>query len=472
MTPTSQLPSKSLFTPLRAISRRGFGRLFAMGFVGSLTVGVAGCDFGASEPETPSAGEAPPTASTVPLRIASTATAEFNERVRLAWNAISEQPLEITAATGATLREAAERTDVVLFRTSEMGDFQAADLLTPLAESFLKSEEVAADAFLPGLINGSMKWGDEIYGLPLGAALPAVWLSADTETADSLTWKAYRDLLNGIPEGQAAEPLADGWAAIALLNRTSMQTGATWLFERNTLQPVLETPPYARALEQMVADRQRYPQDLLTPEEVWSRLNAGELQVAIGWPASGEAGPSAAIRMLPYPTAEEVFIDDWKPAESIPRPPFLSPRGLMVAVAASCRQTAAARSFMAWLAGREGHAAVRTASSDLAANRATLLTGETGGLPIVPDSDLTRGTYDEYVIETLSDGQVRPSLRLPGADAYLAALDAQVVRALAGEIGPEEALAAAAEEWEAITERIGRQQQLRAWRQAQGLRGR
>lgn len=469
MTPIFPRSSK---TVCRAFSRRGFLWSFTAVCVGSAAIGISGCDFGSSEVEQATTEVAPTAASTVPLRITSTATAEFNQRVQMAWSAVSEQPLEITSASDDTLVDEAERTDVVLFRTSEMGDLQAADLLTPLAEKFLESEPVAADSFLAGLVNGSMRWGDETYALPLGTALPAVWGTAETDADESLTWKDFSERVRAVPEGQAAEPLAEGWAAIALLHRASTQTSATWLFERNTLKPVLQSPPYVRALEQLVADRERYPQALLTPEEVWSRLHAGELQIAIGWPTGGELGTAAAVRMLPYPTAEEVFIDQWKPAELAPRPPFVSPRGLLVAVAASCRQTAAARTFMTWLTGREGHAAVRSASSNLAANRTAVLPDEAGGLAVAPEGNLARGSYDKYVIETLGDGQVRPSLRLPGADEYLAALDAQVVRALAGEATPEEALEAASEEWEAITERLGRQKQLRAWMQAQGLRGR
>ncbi|WP_164102105.1 extracellular solute-binding protein [Candidatus Laterigemmans baculatus] len=438
--------------------------------VGLFLVGFAGCNRAPSTVAPPAEEATDSNSSDVPLRIVSTAPTELNERIEAAWKSVSEQPLTITAATRESLAEHAERTDVVLFQTAAMGDLQAADLLTPLPESFLQSEAVDADSLLPSLAGGAMRWGDEMYALPLGSAQPAVWISPDIDTADSLTWQEYSERIAKLPAGQAAEPLADGWAAIALLHRASTQTSATWLFERNTLAPVLESPPYVRALEQLVADRQQYPEELLSPAELWDRLQAGQLRVAIGWPVGGEATAASSLRMLPYPTAEEVFIDQWKPAEVAPRPPLLSPRGLVVSVAASCRQTAAARVFLAWLASREGHAVVRAASSDLAVHRAAVLSEEDAALPIAQAADLGQGTYDAYVRQTLGDGQVRPTLRIPGSDAYLEALDAQVVRALLGEATAEEALAAASEEWEAITERLGRQKQLRAWRQAQGLR--
>ena len=60
------------------------------------------------------------------------------------------------------------------------------------------------------------------------------------------------------------------------------------------------------------------------------------------------------------------------------------------------------------------------------------------------------------------------SLRLPGRDEYLAALDAAVLSAISGDASPEEALAAASAKWQEITAAQGLERQQRALRRDLG----
>ncbi|MCZ7546003.1 MAG: hypothetical protein M5R40_21875 [Anaerolineae bacterium] len=59
-----------------------------------------------------------------------------------------------------------------------------------------------------------------------------------------------------------------------------------------------------------------------------------------------------------------------------------------------------------------------------------------------------------------------PEIFIPGAAQYEDVLDLHVNRALAGEETPQEALDAVAAEWEAITDRLGREAQIAVWQQA------
>lgn len=470
MTPRSLLKPKVRRRVVPTISR-----MLRWPLIWLVAIGVAGCRSDVPESGTTDEREeqAARTVSHVPLRVVSTAAPQFNDQLQLVWEAYSEQPIEITPAASDSLRSAARQADVVLFRNAEMGELQARDLLTPLPVPFLQSAAVNADTFLAGLSRGSMKWGDTSYALPLGTALPVVWVATDVDAPESLTWQQYSDLTASVAAGEAAEPLAEGWAAVAFLSRAASLTGGAWLFDRNTMRPVIEDPPYIRALEQMVADRQRYPKSLLTPEEVWQRLTAGELRVAIGWPASSGAveSPAGTVRMLPYPVGEEIYIDLWEIAGAAPRPVALSSRGLLAAIAASCRQTSAARDFIAWIASGEGRAAFRGAMSAAGPSRVEAFAEDGGGLPLASHSDPAIAAYDDYVRERMSEGYVRAALRLPAAAGYWEALDRGVLAALDGEATPGAALESVAEAWEAITERMGRKQQINQWRQAQGLRG-
>jgi multiple sugar transport system substrate-binding protein len=77
--------------------------------------------------------------------------------------------------------------------------------------------------------------------------------------------------------------------------------------------------------------------------------------------------------------------------------------------------------------------------------------------------------YLDQTHQSLEADFVQPDLRIPGAFEYLDALDAGVTSALAGQQSPQEALDEVAQEWDEITERLGREKQLKQYRASLGL---
>jgi multiple sugar transport system substrate-binding protein len=60
-------------------------------------------------------------------------------------------------------------------------------------------------------------------------------------------------------------------------------------------------------------------------------------------------------------------------------------------------------------------------------------------------------------------------LRIPGAAEYFDALDTGLAQAVAGQISAKAALDAVAQQWNQITNRLGRDQQKKLYRQMLGL---
>ncbi len=79
---------------------------------------------------------------------------------------------------------------------------------------------------------------------------------------------------------------------------------------------------------------------------------------------------------------------------------------------------------------------------------------------------------EEY-LNAIAASQEHPNavfqLRIPGYVQYQDALELAVSKALSGQATAEEALAEAAEEWDRITDRIGREDQLRIYRDSLGM---
>lgn len=437
---------------------------------------LTGCDRGVDSADRETNAEQAPPVSTTPLRVVLAGPDSLATQLRASWAAVSEQPLELRLSSDDSLLAAVEEADVVIFPSQQMGNLQAAGALTALPDVALAKGALDRESVLAALRIDHMRWGSETYAVPLGAPLPAVWageqveLPEDAETR-GLTWPAYAGLLAELPKGRAAEPLAEGWAAYALLSRAASQTAGAWLFDRQTLEPQITDPPYVRALEQLVRDAEQYPDALLTPGEIWQRLAAGELQLAIGWPMSLQSpAPElsarlAALRMLGYPSGAEVYLGSWQASLDAPVRVTLPSRSLVAALSSTCRQTTIARTLLNHLAESEPRGQLQDNADVIWPLR--ISAGSNDGLSVP-----LRSRYDALVRARLAGGQIRPSLRLPGAERYLAALDQEVRRAIGKEREAAEALREAAQQWEAITDAMGRRKQVRAWRQSQGMRAR
>ena len=78
--------------------------------------------------------------------------------------------------------------------------------------------------------------------------------------------------------------------------------------------------------------------------------------------------------------------------------------------------------------------------------------------------------YLAAIAADMTNPNVLTDLRIPGKAEYVdTTLDLYVSMALAGEIEPQEAVDTIYQEWEAITDRLGRDEQLKAYRTSLGL---
>ncbi len=418
---------------------------------------------------------ATPAVSSVPLRVLSSASDRFNQRLENAWRSVSDQPLKIETVAAADLPSKVTQSDVVIFQNQEMGELQKSPLLSSIPLSLLDSPALAEKTLLTSLVNDTMRWSDERVALPLGTIVPALCATLELAEANTENWENYDQTIQNLAVGESAEPLADGWAGFSFLYRASSLTGGTWLFDRQSFSPVLNSPPYLRALQQLVEARKRYPTDRLTPEQIWSRLNAGELKLAIGWPAGQieDGSASAGIRIEPMPYGKEVYLDSWQARSSTPVVSFASSRGLVVALSASCRQSSAARSLMSWMVSADGINALRGSDNGVLPIRREILEAEDSDRVFTTTSnDPLQASFDAHLVRNLGTAQIRPSLRIPAASQYMEILDRQVIAACEGEITSEDALQQVVTQWEQLTEKLGRREQANAWRQAQGMRER
>lgn len=378
----------------------------------------------------PSGG--PPRAS-VTLRVAVVSDEALRraiDRLRGEWNLATDGEIEtVDLPADADLTEAAGEADLIVFPSRSLGVLCEAQRLRPMRSSVLKSEELRFEDFLPLIREQEIVYAKQVMALPLGCPTPLLLSRSEGE------------LTSTAPEDDLELALAYlAWAAPYAEHRSRVAT----LFDFDTFAPRLTHEPFRRALESFLAAMDGGPGRIVWPVRGESLLN--ELQPKV------------------LPGAEAWFdplADQWEssPAGG-PNATLLASSGRLVGVTQATRNAATAFRFAAWLAGPENAGQIASASDSVANCRGSRSRS----------ADAWRETEDRAVAKAFAEAGAAAlrcpryvlAPRLPGSEEYLAALGKRLRDALDG-APPEEALAAAAADWEAITNALGRDAQRAAY---------
>jgi multiple sugar transport system substrate-binding protein len=505
---------------------------------------LAGC--GSNDPAAERVGEAPAHLpfEGVRLRLLVVDDRELAEaigRLRGEWRGATGAELEIIQTTESGLLDAtALDADAAIYPANDLGLLVENDWLLPLAQQSLAGRETDWPDIFEADKTHDACWGGEVYGIPFGSPVFVCWYRPDLlkmlGRAPPETWRQYQELAelladraalgDAVPADQrawsaTAEPLAEGWAGLTLLARAAAyakhRNHYSALFDMRTMEPLVASPPFVRALDELVASAKLGPADAaeLTPQRAMQAFAAGECGLALAWPeprradssnserpsdskasgseasgseASGSevagsevAGNSggeavahgeAMLACVELPGAEDVYNSqtrEWemrRPDEP-PRPPLLGIAGRVGSVAKSSEHADAAVHLLGWLAGPRWSARVSAASRATALFRQSQVANSQQW--VAPSLVSAAAGYAETVERSLNAAEFLGAPRLPGRRGYLAALDRAVRSAVAGTASSEEALTAAADEWRELTKEMGLKRQQAAYRRSLGL---
>ncbi|HEX5498030.1 MAG TPA: hypothetical protein VFX03_02345, partial [Thermomicrobiales bacterium] len=142
--------------------------------------------------------------------------------------------------------------------------------------------------------------------------------------------------------------------------------------------------------------------------------------------------------------------------------------GRLGSIAKESSRTDAAGHLLAWLSGPEWGGRVSASSPATTLYRESQLAapGEWLAQHVEEPAALQ---YAEAVRDAMTHEESLTTLRIPGRDRYLAALDRAVRQVVSGEAESQPALDVAAEAWRKITAELGREAQRAAYRRDLGL---
>jgi ABC-type glycerol-3-phosphate transport system substrate-binding protein len=468
----------------RHLLRGSFPLCFA---VASLLL-LAGCpDKTAKRPANSPTAQAPQ-----PLTVLVVDDEPLGQAIAREWKARTEENITIQDVTPAEIASSHRLPgDAIVFPSSLIGDLAERELIMPLQPALLEDAEFNYRDIFDQIRLGETRWGTRTWATPLGS--PQLLLVYRADVFDRLglqaptDWNEYQRLIERLADrsalGELAPPVGQPWrpafepllgpcAGQLLLARglpyAMHREQISPLFRLDNMQPLIDQPPYVRALEELVAAARSagYADDWTEPGEVFQSIRRGHCAMALTWPvneltAGGPEPFDTKLRFALLPGSNEAYrfaTKTWETrgAGEESRIALRAISGQMAAVSAASDKATRAQGFVVWLSGREVSQQVspRSASTTLfRQSQAATSTRWTGNLP--PE---TSRQYAETLAQSLS---LSRGFGLTLAGNYILPISGAVREALQGKPA-QEALAEAARNCSALTEKAGVESQIRA----------
>lgn len=428
------------------------------------------------------------------------------EQLRAEWKARTGTAVVVSQATSdeIVIAAALPNADAVIYPSRLLGTLVERNWILPLPADFAKHRELAWTDTFELLQVAETNWDKTPHAIPFGSPLLTCYYRPDLleklHKAAPKSWQEFHDqaaLLNQrdqlgdkAPPADAAwygsvQPLAEGSAGRVLLARAASYAKHpdhfSTMFDVETMEPLISSEAFVRALEELVADAKLGPPNQLEMDPAAARREflAGRAALAITWPGHADAKDEAALAPYPptgfaeLPGAPVVYnfadkswekrsdIEDW-------HVPTLALAGRLGSTTAKGTQPQAAFQLLAWLSGREWGPRVSSKSTDTTLYRRSQVRTPQPWLDPNTDSEAAQA-YSAGVQLALSRQQYLIAPRIPGEAEYMAALDVATRDAVRGYKLPADALSIAVEKWRDVTKKFGVDAQKAAYQRSLGL---
>lgn len=457
-------------------------------------VGIAiGCS---PKPDQPA--EVTSSKKSLPMRVLVVDDPSLAEELQRQWSARSEGQLQLGQLTSTEFRKERRSrlgADLIFYPSDLLGELAGQNLVAPLDPEELADPSLARSDIFPLLMDGEARWGDARLAVPFGS--PQMLLLyhpdqfAERGWSPPTTWVQYQEYVAELgAEGRenseaplaTLEPLGSGWAARTFLARAAAYvrhpSQYSALFELRTMKPLIDREPFVRALTELLETAKRIPaaSHELNPLDVYREFVAGRTTMAISWPGPldeeirRDAGEPAFAELPGSSQAYNFRAEQWEDSaeETGGRVSVLCMQGRLGSVTQECRQMKDAKGMLLFLCSGEIGRQLSSASPATTLFRASQLDAAAAWSDPALSGATTRH-YAEEVQSALNRTYWLSCVRVPGADRYMRVLDEAIQNCLRDEVGPEEALRSTAAEWQRITEELGTEQQLAAYKRSLGL---
>ena len=397
--------------------------------------------------------------------------------------------------------------DILVYASDWAGDVMGTGWVTEVPQA--AQDQMGFKYLIPTYRDRILSWGGKTYGYPYDGDAHMMYYRRDLLTdptqmanfkakygydlpAPPTTWTQYHDIaefFNGqtidgqtmYGAGTAFKPHAQSyWTFLGIAASFSKVPGdPAYFFDPDTMEPRINNEGFVKALDLYTSLVKVGPPGVVNWDvsDIRSNFPAGKVVLAIDWgdvgPLSSDPKSSAIIGK--WGSGQEPGVDQYwdtkqnKWVDQFNQAPYLAFGGWIQGVTSTSKNQACAQDFAAFMGS----------------NNMSLRLSTEPGTGVNPHyySDMNNiepwtklGMTEPEATEYL--GAIRNiigspntviDLRITGAAEYFDALDGQLAQAVAGQITSKAALDAVAQQWNQITDRIGRDQQKKLYRQMLGL---
>jgi len=251
-------------------------------------------------------------------------------------------------------------------------------------------------------------------------------------------------------------------------------------FDPETMDAQVNNPGWVRALEDYIRSVEYAPPGSLnyTSGDVRTAFAGGQVAMNFDWGDTGVIAADPEQSQIPgnvgsalTPGSTEIWnhkTGEWDTFDEVVRSPFMAFGGWQAAVPQAGENHEAAWHYVEFLSNPDNSMqAAITGGSGVNPYRYSHFERVDQWLDIFSEEEAQM--YLDAQLGSLNAPNVALDMRLPGYFSYTEILEIELSRALAGDVEPQEALDTIAEEWNALTDDFGREDQLAAYRASMGL---
>ena len=482
MTPTLKFDSRTFWLLLAA----GAG---VLALVGCTTQQESG--FESDEESTTAVAVRPDT-----LNITAIGVPNFSDEIARQWAAERDGQVNITHVTPGEFFDSKSRkkADLFVHPSTILADLVSEDLLRVYPREGLVSASMNVDSYLAHFRKVGVRHNDKTWSVSLGGQQLRLFYRSDVlEVAGIDPPKTWEELDRAIEKVQQAEeakdllpvvvPSSEGHSVQLYLARLASELRdrgkLTFFFDRRTMQPTLDAPVFAGALEDL-RNYNQLGQPELCVSETFELFAAGKAVFAIAWPTLGDdfdtenlekASANWGVTRLPgsertYDLKESSWRDRQTGAQQ--KVDLLGMASTSISISKRSSHANDAVEFVTWISEKQNS---RKLLRNVAAPfRATHLgrVGEWYALEQANGEFLD--ALADSIEETHQSDMVMTFPMLPGTRQYLKLLDSGIRKFLSTEnAGSEKALQDIGAQWESLTESLGRENQIRELKRGNGI---
>ena len=397
--------------------------------------------------------------------------------------------------------------DLLVYASDWAGDIMGSGWVVEVPQAM--QDQIGYKYLIPTYRDRILSWGGTMYGIPYDGDAHMMYYRSDLLTdpqnmadfkakygydlpAPPTTWPQYHDIaefFNGktvdgqtiYGAGTAFKPHAQSyWTFLGIAASYSKVPGdPAYFFDPDTMEPRINNEGFVRALDFYTSLVKVGPPGVVNWDvgDIRSNFPAGKVVLAIDW---GDVGPLASdpkssVIVGKWGSGLEPGVEEyWDTAQNkwvtqFNQAPYLAFGGWIQGVTSTSKNQQCAQDFAAFMGNYD-------MSLRLCVEPGTGVNphfySDMDNIPAWTKLGMTEPEATEYlgaIRNIIGSPNTVIDLRITGAAEYFDALDGQLAQAVAGQITSKAALDAVAQQWNQITDRIGRDQQKKLYRQMLGL---